>query len=183
MLIDFGFAVTLHGAEKLTPYGTPLYSAPEVLLSQAYDISVDVYSFGVLLYFMVVCQTPYDDVDVENIVLLKGIAQGAYRPLSDSFSADINANFDSVLSTTAVGDVGSAEVLRDAWGEVAILNLAAHCWETLPSSRPKIMDVCRVMEDVIEVMDGKMHHDDLLNVRPDEWVRNQLLKLKDSSGF
>jgi serine/threonine protein kinase len=50
--------------------GTPMYSAPEILNMEAYDERCDVWSVGVILYFMVYETVPFLE---RNIHLLKSI--------------------------------------------------------------------------------------------------------------
>lgn len=53
ILIDFEFAYQLEEGEKISRYcGTRPYIAPEVLLKKNHDISVDIWSLGVMIYFM-----------------------------------------------------------------------------------------------------------------------------------
>lgn len=53
------------------PKGTPLYMAPEVLMSQALNEKVDVYSFAITLWEMVTGQEPFAQVtSVESLVRL-----------------------------------------------------------------------------------------------------------------
>lgn len=48
---DFGFAKQLQAGERLNEmFGSPLYMAPEVLRGDKYDISSDIWSFGVTLF-------------------------------------------------------------------------------------------------------------------------------------
>ena len=50
-IADFGFSMRLVPEEAVTTaLGTLGYMAPEMIKSQPYDFSVDVWSFGVLLY-------------------------------------------------------------------------------------------------------------------------------------
>ncbi|XP_023244051.1 serine/threonine-protein kinase AtPK1/AtPK6-like isoform X2 [Centruroides sculpturatus] len=58
LLTDFGLC-TLK-LESCTLCGTPVYMAPEVLKHEKYDKSVDWWSFGVLVYMMLVGKTPID---------------------------------------------------------------------------------------------------------------------------
>lgn len=53
-LIDFGFAKMLRSDNGMlmTPCFTAQFVAPEVLKRQGYDMAVDVWSLGVLLYVM-----------------------------------------------------------------------------------------------------------------------------------
>ena len=62
-LIDFGFAVyknnlkNLSNAEKYA--GTPGYIAPEIFYGEDFDESYDVFSLGVILYFMLCGSLPF----------------------------------------------------------------------------------------------------------------------------
>lgn len=52
-ITDFGLAKIASGEVMLkTACGTPNYVAPEVLLNQGYDASVDMWSIGVILYIL-----------------------------------------------------------------------------------------------------------------------------------
>lgn len=53
-IADFGFARAL-GPQLMaeTLCGSPLYMAPEVLLSQRYDAKADLWSVGTIMYEMV----------------------------------------------------------------------------------------------------------------------------------
>ena len=59
---DFGLVRTKH-----TNAGTPAYMAPELLHSRAFNKSVDVYAFGVLLWEMLALEIPYSGWDVLEI--------------------------------------------------------------------------------------------------------------------
>ncbi|TDH74435.1 hypothetical protein CCR75_003061 [Bremia lactucae] len=59
-IIDFGFAKILKEGSKSTSFlGTGGYLAPEILLRQAYDTSVDMWSFGVLVYLLLCGRLPF----------------------------------------------------------------------------------------------------------------------------
>lgn len=70
-IADFGFARTLETSQMTeTMCGSPLYMAPEVLNSQKYTDIADLWSFGVILYEMLVGVPPFT---ARNIVELSGI--------------------------------------------------------------------------------------------------------------
>ena len=59
-LIDFGLAETLHSQAKTgSRAGTMGYVAPEILAGGLYDLSVDVWSLGCLLYVMLTMMLPF----------------------------------------------------------------------------------------------------------------------------
>lgn len=61
MLTDFGLSKILKGDKTKTFCGTPEYLAPEVLLNKGHGKPVDWWSFGTLLYEMIVgivCRAP-----------------------------------------------------------------------------------------------------------------------------
>jgi serine/threonine protein kinase len=59
-LLDFGIATVLddHSAESEV-MGTPSYMAPEVLLRRPPTVAVDIYSFAVLVYYLLTLQLPW----------------------------------------------------------------------------------------------------------------------------
>lgn len=77
-IIDFGFAAYL---EDLTPdmhaCGTLNYVAPEIYGTQKYSFVSDVFAVGVILYFMVRGELPFNS-DVQDI-LIGNICNGTYR--------------------------------------------------------------------------------------------------------
>lgn len=59
-LFDFGLAVQTHGRRTNTLSGSPLYMAPEILSRKSHcPIKSDSWALGVILYFMLVGETPF----------------------------------------------------------------------------------------------------------------------------
>lgn len=70
-MIDFGFAIfkdtllQLRTKEKYV--GTPNYAAPEIMQQDEYDERVDMFSVGVIMYYMLAGRLPFDSVFNEEI--------------------------------------------------------------------------------------------------------------------
>lgn len=67
-LVDFGLAKTLGPNETSNEaFGTLCYVAPEILLQNAYDKSVDLWSLGILIHLMLTGTLPFDSEDDREI--------------------------------------------------------------------------------------------------------------------
>lgn len=83
---DFGIAKVLAQtvAKARTVVGTPYYLSPEVVQSQPYTLSTDVWSIGVMLYEMCALKPPFDAPSLH--MLSMKIIRGVYNPLGNNFS-------------------------------------------------------------------------------------------------
>lgn len=50
-----------------TPCGTPLYMAPEVLNKRAYNYKADLYSIGLIGYFMLTRENAFSSQTLEDL--------------------------------------------------------------------------------------------------------------------
>ena len=78
---DFGIAKVLDAtmAKARTVVGTPYYLSPEIVQSQPYTLSTDVWSMGIMLYEMCGLKPPFDATSLH--LLSMKIIRGVYNPL------------------------------------------------------------------------------------------------------
>ena len=68
-LCDFGWAKQLTLKNRSSFCGTVEYMAPEIIESENYDYSVDIWSLGILLYELLMGYSPFKDKTTKNIIL------------------------------------------------------------------------------------------------------------------
>jgi calcium/calmodulin-dependent protein kinase I len=76
-LVDFGFASVVNGFSLTEQCGTPAYVAPEILQGKPYGKPIDMWSFGVILYILLVGYPPFFDNDQQ--VLFRKIMKGSFE--------------------------------------------------------------------------------------------------------
>ena len=67
-IIDFGLSTVLQKNQLAQTYvGTCEYQAPEIVLRQEYERSVDFWSLGIVIYEMLFSTTPFFDQNVHKV--------------------------------------------------------------------------------------------------------------------
>ena len=67
-IIDFGFAIFVEQMnDKTLRAGTPNFIAPEILQGKKYSYECDIFSLGVILYFLLSGKFPFDSDDTDVI--------------------------------------------------------------------------------------------------------------------
>mmetsp|Transcript_25783 Transcript_25783/g.46519 ORF Transcript_25783/g.46519 Transcript_25783/m.46519 type:complete len:936 (+) Transcript_25783:465-3272(+) len=111
VIVDLGFAKVVND-KTYTLCGTPLYLAPEVILSRGHDKGADYWSLGCLMYEMILGQTPFYDHNIDQITLFKRIVHGRYRFPTNAFSDEAQDLISGMLAnklTQRLGCLAQAE--------------------------------------------------------------------------
>lgn len=97
-LLDFGLVKMLDYSTVTTKgkiVGTPLFMSPEMIEGKVIDYRSDLYSFGVLLYYICTQEYPFQGENV--FVLLNNIVKQAPKRISDKFPNISNALENIIL--------------------------------------------------------------------------------------
>ena len=122
VLMDFGAGQLLEGvrAPDERAIGTPAYMAPEVLAGGRATARSDIYSLGILLYYLVTGTYPVEGNSWSDLLLAH--ARFERRPLGDA-RPDIPASFVRVVERATA--INPAERYASPGAMLADLNLAA----------------------------------------------------------
>ena len=114
VLMDFG-AGRAQGADAAGVAGTPMYLAPEVLAGEPPTIQSDLYSLGVLLFYLLTRKFPYTGVDIDG--LRDAHADGDRRWLRDlrpELPSELVQAIEQALETDPARRFGSAGEMERA---------------------------------------------------------------------
>ncbi len=87
-ICDLRYAKKMDGAKSYTIIGDPLYFAPEIIGSQGYDYSADLWAYGVIVYEIFECNNPFGNVDTDETTVFKAITN--YREGSLKYTDKTN---------------------------------------------------------------------------------------------
>lgn len=125
-LADFGFAAKTNGSTLTEMCGTPGYLAPECIKRQHYGVSVDMWSFGVILYILLGGYPPFHNED--QSMLYKQICAGVFEFHEDcwgSVSQQAKDMISGLLTVDVVKRLTVDQALAHPWMQQDSTVLAA----------------------------------------------------------
>lgn len=118
-LIDFGFAIELEpssAGEQLTVFdSSPAYSPLEILLRRPHDSSVDIFSLGVCLYFMLCGCFPFCDAEKTTYEELVSNVQAGVIDFPLGLSPEVQDLICGMLSKTSSTRLRFEEIKVHSW--------------------------------------------------------------------
>ena len=118
-IMDFGLSKILGPNERVADgFGTLSFVAPEVLTRQPYGKGIDVWSIGVMLYYMVSGLLPFDDEeDSEEVIAKKIVFQELKFPSKyfKSRSKDLIDLLKKLLTKDQEKRVTIEQVIKHPW--------------------------------------------------------------------
>ena len=121
VLIDFGLSAFSFPSDIMkNPCGTFLYSAPEIVLKQGYNYSVDMWSLGVLIFILITGKPPFYDHERSNMLEQIIELEPDYKDNTwDSYSSDALDFIKSLLNKNPNRRPSAQDALSHQW----ILNM------------------------------------------------------------
>ena len=106
--------------------GTPVYIAPEVFLSEIYEFSADIYSFGIMLWEMWYGKPAFTNIK--------------FTSLAEFFNLIVNEGCRPELDN-------KSRPPPPSWQELMVM-----CWETDPTKRPNAKKCKEALIEIYKTM-------------------------------
>lgn len=144
-LIDFNAAACLDHGEPLTPTGTELYKAPEVLLGQSCTKESDTWASGMCVFYMLSGHLPQDRNELHPNLSIKEVV---HRPISfvaecwGNVSQKCRLMLEYCLAIEPNARPTLAELLKDPWVSDPLMRKLSFLSNMLPGSEAYIDVLC-----------------------------------------
>lgn len=126
----------MDGSKSYTIIGDPLYFAPEIIGSQGYDYSADIWAYGVIVYEIFECNNPFGNVDTDETTVFKAITN--YRDGALKYTSKTNEVARKFINSilTMKNDIrngykSSDDIKNDELFSSNIFNTDSNNWEIL----------------------------------------------------
>jgi serine/threonine protein kinase len=104
-IVDFGLSKVLGITEKSNEsYGTLAFAAPELILKKNYNKSIDIWSLGVIVYFLLCGNYPFNDKDNDMRKIALEITKGEIK-FSGNVWKRISSNASNLVRQCLERDV------------------------------------------------------------------------------
>jgi len=148
-ITDMGLSKLVHLETRLKTFcGTPQYIAPEVVSSaglpdSSYNVKVDCWSLGVILYILLSGTPPFSEDRTCGLNLRAQILQANfqfYPSLFDSISASAKDLIRKLLRTSPEERLSAEEILRHPWLQDQAMIKKAEClMDTQRKSKKRVL--------------------------------------------
>ncbi|XP_005363409.1 sperm motility kinase 2B-like [Microtus ochrogaster] len=131
-IIDFGLGTQVKPGQRLSFHcGAYSYGAPELLLGKLYDgPKIDIWTLGVVLYFMVVGKVPFDSVNTRE--LRRQVVAGKYT-VPSNLSEELRDLLSHLMTVNPKFRPTVTEVMTYPWLREDLEASPNHCEEMVPS--------------------------------------------------
>jgi len=116
-LIDFGMAKTLEAGQKeFQQCGTQEYQAPEMLSEKGYDLKIDMWSIGIMLYLLITGHFPFEDKNSLKLrsIILTGKISWDYKGWN-LFSEQAKDFVQKLLKSDPDARMSATDALSHPW--------------------------------------------------------------------
>lgn len=143
-LADFGLSKSFAEGKAVfsTFCGTPSYLAPEILNEPQYSCKADIWSLGVILYFMVYGHLPFEGENIQEISQKISYSDPFYAPTVSCECIDL---MQRLLNKNQDQRPSISEILRHPWLNHTSLLQMIKCnvekYFSIESSKPKFENI------------------------------------------
>jgi serine/threonine protein kinase len=122
LLIDFGLSSTWQLGQKMNTHcGSVDYAAPELFQHDPlYGPGIDVWSFGIVLFAMVLAHLPFESKKPAGVALvskaiIKGLTRSHFSEMQRHLSMECSSLIASCLDSKATTRITMAQIASHAW--------------------------------------------------------------------